>query len=215
MIQALLIDLDGVLVNSEELYLEANKTYFKDFDFEFTEDLHKQGTGKKFELWIKTVIPDSVINKSGEDMLKERNKIFFELIKKNLNLMPGAEVFLKLAKKHFKTALVTSAKEDYVQLVFEITGIKKYFDAVITGEEVIYGKPDPECYLKAAKLFGVASEECVVVEDAPSGIMAGKNAGMKVIAVPSYFVKESPEIRKADLVVNSLEDIKWSTILKI
>ena len=120
MTKAVLIDLDGLLINSEELYLEANKIYFKDFDFEFTEDLHKQGTGKKFELWIKTVIPDSVINQSGEDILKQRNKIFFELVKRSLKLMPGAEHFLKLVKDHYKTALVTSSKREYVNLVFEI-----------------------------------------------------------------------------------------------
>src|SRR3989344_281511 len=213
MTKAVLIDLDGLLINSEELYLEANKIYFK--DFEFTEDLHKQGTGKKFELWIKTVIPDSVINQSGEDILKQRNKIFFELVKRSLKLMPGAEHFLKLVKDHYKTALVTSSKREYVNLVFEIISIEKYLDVIITGETVVYGKPDPECYLEDAKSLNVTPEECVVVEDAPSGIMAGKNAGMKVIAVPSYFVKDSPEIRKADLVVNSLEDIARSTILKI
>lgn len=215
MIKAILIDLDGLLINSEELYLEANKIYFKDFDFEFTEDLHKQGTGKKFEHWIKTVVPDSLINKSGEDILKERNKIFFELVKKKLKLTPGAEDFLNLVKDHFKTALVTSSKKDYVNLVFEIIGIKKYFDLIITGETVVYGKPDPECYLEAAKSLSITPEECVVVEDAPSGIIAGKNAGMKVIAVPSYFVKNSQEIGKADLVVSSLADIKRSTFFKI
>jgi len=129
--------------------------------------------------------------------------------------MPGAEHFLKLANNHYKTALVTSANKDYVSLVFEVTGIKKYFDVIITGQTVVYGKPDPECYLEAAKSLGVTPVECVVVEDAPSGIMAGKNAGMKVIAVPSYFVKSSPEIGKADLIVDSLEDIKRSTILKV
>ncbi len=214
-IKAVLIDMDGLLINSEELYLEANKVYFKDFDFEFTEDFHKQGTGKKFELWIKTIVPDSVINKSGEDILKERNKIFFDLVRKNLKLMPGAGNFLKLAKDHFKTALVTSSRRDYVNLVFEITDIKKYFDIIITGETVVYGKPDPECYLEAAKSLGVIPKECVVVEDAPTGIMAGKNANMKVIAVPSYFVKDSLEIRRADLILNSLEDIKLDTILNI
>lgn len=215
MIKAVLIDMDGLLINSEELYLEANKIYFKDFDFEFTEDFHKQGTGKKFEIWIKTIIPDSVINKSGEEILKERNQVFFKLVKKKLKLMPGARDFLNMEKHHFKSALVTSSKKDYVNLVFDITGIKKYFDVIITGETVVYGKPDPECYLEAAKSLAVSPEECVVVEDAPSGILAGKNAGMKVIAVPSYYVKDSPEIKKANLILDSLEEIKLSTLTNI
>lgn len=215
MIKAVLIDLDGLLINSEELYLEANKIYFKDFDFEFTQDLHKQGTGKKFELWIKTVIADSIINKSGEEILKERNKIFFNLVREKLELMPGAEGFLKMVKDNFKTSLVTSSKKNYVNLVFEVLDIKKYFDLIITGETVVYGKPDPECYLEAAKSLEVSSNECVVVEDAPNGIIAGKNANMKVIAVPSYYVKDSPEIKQANLIVSSLKDVKLETIQNI
>jgi HAD superfamily hydrolase (TIGR01509 family) len=207
MIKAILIDLDGLLVNSEELYLKANKVYFKDFGFEFTEEHHKKGTGKKFDQWIKTIVPESIVSKSGEEILKERNKIFFNLVRKDLKLMEGAEHFLKLAKNQFKTALVTSSKKDYVNLVFEILHIKKYFDLVITGETVVYGKPDPECYLKAAKSLGVSSAECVVVEDAPSGIISGKNANMKVIAVPSFFIKNSPEVKKANIILNSLAEI--------
>jgi len=79
MIKASLIDLDGFLVNSEELYLEANKIYLKQFNFEFTEELHRQGTGKKFAEWIKTV---TSIDKPSEEILKERSVAFFDLVKK-------------------------------------------------------------------------------------------------------------------------------------
>ena len=120
MIKASLIDLDGFLVNSEELYLEANKIYFKQFNFEFTEDLHRQGTGQKFAEWIKTV---TSINKSGEDILRERNVIFFDIVRKRLQLLDGAKEFLEMVRKNFKTALVTSSKKDYVDLVFELTSI--------------------------------------------------------------------------------------------
>src|SRR3989344_5176224 len=152
MIKASLIDLDGFLVNSEELYLEANKIYFKQFNFEFTEDLHRQGTGQRFAEWIKTV---TSIDKSGEDILRERNKVFFEIARKNLKLLPNAKEFLELAKKTFKTAMVTSSKQDYVSLVFNITKIKHYFDLIITGELAKKGKPDPECYLLAAHMLNV------------------------------------------------------------
>ena len=177
MIKAVLIDLDGFLINSEELYLEANKIYFKRFNFIFTESLHKQGTGRKFADWIKTV---TSIDKSGDELLKERNLVFFALAKQKLKLLPGAKEFLELAHKNFKTALVTSSKKDYLGLVFGITKISKYFDLIITGDQITKGKPDPESYLAAAKKLDVSSNECVVFEDAPNGILSGKNAGMKV-----------------------------------
>ncbi len=158
MLKAALIDMDGFLINSEELYLEANKIYFKRFNFEFTEELHRQGTGKKFDKWIKTVIPN--IDKSGEEILKERNIVFFDLVRQKLELLPGAEGLLQLLHNNFKTALVTSSKRDYIDLVFSKTAISKYFDIQIIGEMVTHGKPDPECYLMAAEKLGVKLDKC-------------------------------------------------------
>ncbi len=92
--RAALVDLDGLLINSEELYLEANKIYFKrEFNFEFTEDLHRAGTGRRFEDWIKTIIDT---NKSGEEILQERNQVYFDLAEEKLKLMPGARGLLEM-----------------------------------------------------------------------------------------------------------------------
>ncbi len=126
--------------------------------------------------------------------------------------MDGAKELLILLQRNFKTALVTSSKREYVDLVFDKIGISEYFELVITGEMVTHGKPDPECYILAAQKLGVAINDCAVFEDAPSGILAGKNAGMKVIAVPSQFVKGDEAFKKADLVVDSLGNITLEKI---
>lgn len=210
MFKATLIDMDGFLINSEHLYLEANKTYFKKFNFEFTEELHRQGTGKKFNKWITTVFPS---DKSGEKILRERNAIFMDLVKEKLELLDGAKELLIMLKENFKTALVTSTERNYVKLVFEKTKIGEYFDILVTGDMVFHGKPDPECYLLAAQKMGIPVKECVVFEDAPSGILAGKNAGMKVIAVPSPYVKGDEAFQKADVVVDTLRDITLEKII--
>ncbi len=210
MIKAALIDMDGFLINSEHLYLEANKIYFKQFNFEFTEELHRQGTGKKFNKWITTVFPT---DKSGEEILKERNVVFMGLVREKLELLDGARELLILLRKNFKTALVTSTERGYVDVVFEKTKIGEYFDLLITGDMVSHGKPDPECYLIAAQKLGVSVEECVVFEDAPSGILSGKNAGMKVIAVPSPYVKGDDAFQKADVVVDTLQEITLEKII--
>jgi HAD superfamily hydrolase (TIGR01509 family) len=198
-----LFDLDGLLINSEELYLEANKIYFAQFDFEFTEALQKQGTGKKFAEWIKTVTD---IDLDGDTLLAERNKVYFEIAKSKLTLLPGAKVVLAYAQAHGKTALVTSSNKDYVDFVFDHTGIAGYFNVIVAGDQVTKGKPDPEGYLKAAQLLDVSPLTCVVFEDAPNGVEAGKNAGMKVVAVPSPFVKGDQIFDTADLMLESLTD---------
>lgn len=212
MVKAALIDMDGFLINSEELYLEANRIYFKKFNFKFTKDLHRQGTGRKFDKWIKTVVP---IDKSGEVILRERNVIFSELVKQKLKLLPGAKELLELLHKNFKTALVTSTTGDYVDQVFEKTKIAGYFDIQITGDMVSHGKPDPECYLIAAERLGVTAPECIVFEDAPNGILAGKNAGMKIVSVPSPFVKGDDVFKQANLVVGDLQDITLEKLLSL
>lgn len=210
MFKAALIDMDGFLINSEHLYLEANQIYFKQFNFEFTEELHRQGTGKKFNKWITTVFPT---DKSGEEILKERNVVFMELVREKLELLDGARELLILLRKNFKTALVTSTERGYVDVVFEKTKIGEFFDILITGDMVSQGKPDPECYLIAAQKLGVSVEECVVFEDAPSGILSGKNARMKVIAVPSPYVKGDDAFQKADVVVDTLHEITLEKII--
>lgn len=209
MVKATLIDLDGFLVNSEELYLEANKLYFDPLGMRFTEKHHREGTGRRFEEWIKTVVN---IDKSGEEILKERNLIFFKLVKTKLRLLPGARNFLNEMKQNFKTALVTSSKKDYVDLVFDITKIQDFFDLVITGELPKKGKPDPDCYLLAAKKLNVKTSECVVFEDAPNGVLAGKNAGMRVVAIPSKYVEKDPTFEKADLVLSSFSELSLEKI---
>lgn len=198
-----LFDLDGLLINSEELYLAANKTYFKQFGFDFTEELHKQGTGKKFAEWIKTV---TNIDLDGATILAERNKVYFELAKTRLKLMPGAKEILEHAKTHGKTALVTSSNNDYVEFVFDHTGIAPCFDVIVAGDHVTKGKPDPEGYLKAAEMLHVEPSTCIVFEDAPNGVEAGKNADMKVVAVPSPYVKGDQVFKTADLLLDTLAD---------
>lgn len=120
--------------------------------------------------------------------------------------MPGAKEVLEYAKQSGKTALVTSSNQDYVDFVFGHTEIAGYFDNVVAGDHVTKGKPDPEGYLMAAKDLGVSPTSCIVFEDVPNGVQAGKNAGMRVVAVPSPYVAGDPVFNTADILLNSLEE---------
>ena len=212
MINAVFIDLDGLLINSEELYLEANQLYFKKHGIDFTEAMHRDGTGQKFEKWITTVVD---LDKTGEDILRERNEIFYQLVDEKLRLLEGAEKFLQMLQNEWNTSLVTSSKQDYVAKVFAKTKIEDYFEHKVTGDMVENGKPHPECYLQAAETFGFAPDTCIVFEDAPSGVIAGKRAGMKVVAIPSKYVIGHEAFSNADLVVEKLSDITPERLYEI
>lgn len=208
-IKAILNDMDGLLVNSEQLYLEANKEYFKQFGIEFTADMHARGTGRRFDQWMPTLFPD--IPLSGEEMLAGRNKIFFELAEQKLELLPGAQKYLEMISRNFKNALVTSSRQDYLDIVFRKTGVHTCFDLIVSAQMVKEGKPDPECYLMAARMLAMTPDECLVFEDAPSGVLAGKAAGMKVVNIPSPYVINSPDLHKADYRLNNISEatLEW------
>jgi sugar-phosphatase len=120
-----------------------------------------------------------------------------------------------MARENFHTALVTSSPREYVEVVFDTLPINEYFNTLVTGEMVTKGKPDPECYLVAAKELDVDPATCVVMEDSPAGVQAGKAAGMTVIAVPSHYVKEDPSLGNADLIVGTLHEVTLDYLMTL
>ena len=148
-------------------------------------------------------------------MLAGRNIEFFRLAEKRLELLPGVREYLELASKNFKNALVTSSRPDYLDIVFRKTGIHTCFDLIIDGTMVDHGKPNPEGYLLAAKMLSVSPDECLVFEDAPSGVLAGKAAGMRVVNVPSPYVIGNNDLEQADFHFTSIEDVSLGWINSI
>lgn len=211
--RAALIDLDGLLIASEEIFLEANRIYFKQFGVsDFTEEMHRVAIGRKSDEEIQGYIDRGIINTdlSPEELVCGRDAAYFEIAKQKLKLTPGATEFLEAVRKNHKTALVTSSRQDYVDFVFGIYDISFCFDSIVTGDMVSHGKPYPEPYLVAAKILGMEAGDCVVFEDAPAGVLSGKAAGMRVIAVPNRFVKGDKVFEKADEVFENLVDVeRW------
>lgn len=211
--KAALIDLDGFLITSEEIFLEANRIYFKQFGIDnFTEEMHRAGIGKKSELEMRGYIDRGLIKAdvTPKQLVQERDQVYMELAPEKLKLAPGALEFLEKVKINRKTALVTSSLNGYVDFIFDLFDISKFFDVVVTGDMVADGKPNPAPYLVAAEKLGVKPLECVVFEDAPAGVLSGKAAGMRVIAVPNRFVKGDKVFEEADEVFRSLVDVeRW------
>jgi HAD superfamily hydrolase (TIGR01509 family) len=121
--------------------------------------------------------------------------------------LPGAHEFIsRCRKKGFKLALATSA--DQVKMEINLKGIgltSDSFDSIITGNDVVNKKPSPEIYLKAAKSIGLKPEQCLVVEDAVSGIKSGKSAGCRCLAVTTSF--NSSDLKEADWICESLLEV--------
>jgi HAD superfamily hydrolase (TIGR01509 family) len=110
-------------------------------------------------------------------------------------------------KSKYNVALVSSSPKPIVDIVVQRFELGKYFDRIITGDDVEKGKPDPEPYLKAAKELGVHPEECVVVEDSINGVKSAKAAGMKCIGITNSFPREELERAGADYVIDVIVEL--------
>jgi beta-phosphoglucomutase len=213
MIKGVLFDMDGVLVDSESFISSAAILMFKELGVIVTpEDFHPfVGTGENMYI-------GGVASKYGIalDIYKAKARvyeIYGEIAAGRLYPLPGAHEFISLClSRNFKLALATSA--DRIKMEINLREIKLppyLFGSIVTGEDVINKKPYPDIYLKAAGNLGLNPSECLVVEDAVSGIRAGKSAGARCLAVTSSF--EASALGDADWICGSLENVPEDALL--
>ncbi len=209
MIKAVLFDMDGVLIDSETHHIKAMQQILKEeLDLEVDAEEIGQFSGLTYIEKLKKI----GIKNNIEKLSKKTNNRYIQIIRKQIKLSPGTRDLLEIiSKTNLKSALVTASNKEQTNLILEKTRSKKYFDIVITGNDVKNRKPDPECYMLAAKKLDLRPKECVVIEDSIVGLTAAKEAGMKCIARPTPYIKRG-DFSKADMIINSLEEINLDMI---
>ncbi len=212
MIKAVVFDMDGVVIDSEIIHTRAIKEALKqELGLDVDKDEILEYIGLFYPEKLEKILKKRNIQKDV-NKLTERAKMIFKGLTKHVRLMPGFLDLIKtVIKNNFKTALASSSPRDYIEEISSMLDIEKYFDVIIAGDEVKNRKPNPECYLLTAKKLGLKPEECLVIEDSVPGVIAAKEAGMKCIAKPNPYVKDG-DFSRADMIVNSLEEIDLDTI---
>jgi len=186
-VKAILFDMDGVIVFNTEFHKIALQSFCKSKGFELSEsDMAEKIYGRTNREWILNLLGKDL----EEDLIKayatEKEFIYRELYKNHISAAPGIEMFLKKIKTSgVPLAIGTSAPPENVEFTLTRTNLKEYFSEIVDDTMISKSKPDPEIYLKAAERLGVKADECLVFEDSKSGILAGLNAGAKVIALSS------------------------------
>lgn len=212
MIKAVIFDLDGVIVNTDEYHYQAWKIIADEegiyFDRNINERLRGVSRADSLDIILeKAERPYSLDEKNK--LLEKKNEIYREFLKKltGNDILPGVyENLKKLKTMKVKTAVGSSSKN--TPFILEQTGLKDYFDVVVDGNLVTKSKPDPEIFLQAAALLRFDPKECLVVEDAHAGIDAAKLGGFLSLAV-GY----SCGYEKADYSAESLKDIDLYTLI--
>ncbi|MEX0617261.1 MAG: HAD family phosphatase [Candidatus Woykebacteria bacterium] len=210
MTRAIIFDLDGVLVNTEPLWYEAFEKVSREFGFEYSEELHRLSLGRSDHALRLTI--KMGISEKHPEFLERIREVFKSLFEKRAKLMPGVVDLLPKLKDKYKLAIATSAYKPRLDYNLEkFPELKKFFDAFVSGDLVEKSKPAPDIFLLAAGKLGVDSKECLVIEDAESGVAAAKKAGMKVIGVaPKHMFYQ--DLSKADKIVISLSDIRLTDL---
>lgn len=200
-------DMDGVLVDSARYHFEAWKVLASELGREFTEEQFWPNFGRRNQEVIRESFGDFPPEEL-ERLAAHRDRIYLNLIPRQMSPLPGVLPLLEgLRKRGFRQAVASSSPYENVHTVLEALGIKGYFSAVITAEDVKVGKPNPEVFLVAAKRLGVRPADSVVFEDSVPGVQAAKAAGARCIAVTTSRSAAALAEAGADLVVASLAEV--------
>jgi beta-phosphoglucomutase family hydrolase len=207
MIKGIIFDMDGVLTDNKEQDFTAWKRVFADFNIDLTFKGYKSFTGMKGEAIVLKYIKPEARGEEATMLTRRKEEYFIEEIKKTkIEPTEGIEKLLNdLKKNNIKMGIGTAAMEFKANAILEELGIKDFFEILVSAEKVKKGKPDPETYLKAVKHLNLKPEECIVIEDAPNGVEAAKNGGIKCIAITTTH-KES-ELKQAEKIIDSFDEL--------
>lgn len=175
--------MDGVLIDSQPMHYEIDIRVLKSCGFEASLETVTPFTGMSNpDRWPKYKEVLGLANSTGELIKLAEEKMREVFDSTNFSVSAGLIEFLKgLNEMGVKCAVASSSSHELIELVLNRTGIKKYFDVLVSGEDVRYGKPSPDIYLKAVKAVGLPVEKCIAIEDAAPGVLAAKRAGLYCI----------------------------------
>jgi len=194
--QAILFDLDGVIIFSEDLHASAKKATLDRHGIKYPVNLFKEFKGrpdKDFWNYVSVNLAHGAF--AADELDRYKRKVFFNLAGE-MSTVPGALDFILVARNMFPhMALVTSATEADLMVSEEKFDFLKWFDVIQLGEDTLHHKPHPEPYLKALCRLGVPASKSIVIEDSPNGIKSACKAGCKVIGITTGFTAD--ELREA------------------
>ncbi len=194
--KALLFDLNGTMIDDMGFHLEVwNRILNDDLKAGLTRDEVKQQMfGKNNELLDRVFGKGAFNEEQVKEISKKKEELYQELYRPELKLIPGLENLLEKAFRESVSMAIGSAALPFnIGFVIDNLLIRHYFKTIVSADDVLESKPNPEVFLKAAQQLGIAPEDCIVFEDVPKGAEAALNAGMKVIIVTTTHAPEEFE----------------------
>ena len=182
MISCVIFDMDGVIIDSEPIYMQIEQDLFREAGLEVSHEEHEKFVGRS-DLW-KVLKETYSLDINIAEIHREENKRFLHIINNSFDGDPiygVVELVERLYDKNIKLVLASSSEMKNIELVLPKFELLDYFDLRISGADLETSKPHPEIFEKAAKLAGVHPKSCLVIEDSANGVQAAKSANMKCI----------------------------------
>jgi HAD superfamily hydrolase (TIGR01509 family) len=212
--RAVIFDLDGVLVDSEQVSDAAHRRLTEDSrgHWSATQDM----MGMSSIEWSRYMHEQLGVKMPPEEISAAVVKRMEGLYREHLPLIPGAREALERVAARWPLGLASSANRPVIEVVLELSGLGDFFETTVSSEEVARGKPAPDVYLEAARRPRVDPALCAAVEDSSSGILSAHAVGMRVVAIPNRTFPPSEDVLKAaDAVVLSLAELDENVVAKL
>jgi HAD superfamily hydrolase (TIGR01509 family) len=215
-LEAVIFDLDGVLIDSEAVWERVRRAYVREHGGTYPERATRDVMGMSAPEWSHYIRVSLGVALDPERINREVAGLVAAAYKEHLPLFPGAVAAVRRMAARFKLGLASSSNRSLIDLVVREAGLGDAFAVVLSSEEVGVGKPAPDVYLRAAALLGVAPARCVAVEDSTNGLRSAKSAGMRLIAIPNRDYPPAPEaLALADVVLPDISALEVTTVLRL
>jgi HAD superfamily hydrolase (TIGR01509 family) len=210
-IEAVVFDLDGVLLDSEQVWDEVREELARERGGRWHEHAQRDMMGMSSPEWSRYMHDVIGLPEPPEEISAEVVRRLGERYRDGLPILPGAVEAVERLAARWPLGLASSSNRPLIDLVLDVSGLARYFRATVSSEEVARGKPAPDVFLEAARRLGIAPERCGVVEDSANGILAGRAAEMFVVAIPNpHFPPGEEALAETDVVLGSLDELASS-----
>jgi HAD superfamily hydrolase (TIGR01509 family) len=213
-IGAVVFDLDGLLIETEEIWDEVREALVRERGGRWTDRAQRDMMGMSSTEWSQYLHETLGLHESPDELNRLVVERMAERYREQLPLLPGAVDAVRRVAARWPLAVASSSNRPLIDLVLELSGLASLFQATVSSEEVARGKPAPDVYLEAARRLGVEPERAAAIEDSESGIGSAKAAGMRVVAIPNRSFRPGEEaLAFADVVLDSLAELTPAAIV--
>ena len=213
MIEAVVFDLDGVLLDSEQVWDEVREQLARERGGRWSESAQRDMMGMSSPEWSRYMHDEVGLAEPPAEINAEVVRRMLERYREHLPLLPGALDAVRRLAAEWPLGLASSSNRPLIEAFLDSARVRELFAVTVSSEEVAAGKPAPDVFLEAARRLAVEPERCAAVEDSANGLRAARAAGMRVVAIPNaHYPPPADALELADVVVPTVAELTAAAI---